>query len=170
MSAGGSGIVTVDATGSSSNLLVNAVVSSVSGNINAWAGGGGPINGLSGGAVLTSPSGSFRTTGMLSTSISLGYAFLLNPSISTALNVSGNVVLNISNRLEVDSNSATAIKASGSTASISAYRINVVGGVQTTGNAVVQPSPLTGNVATGNAGASTRVRIRTRLARASSIS
>jgi PKD repeat protein len=70
-------------------------------------------------------------------------AYLLNPSAGGALTVSGNGSLNVPGRLEVDSSSSSAISAGGN-ASITAARIDVVGGVRTTGNAAFHPAPHTG--------------------------
>jgi hypothetical protein len=69
--------------------------------------------------------------------------FLLDPSASAALNASGNAHITIPGTLFVDSNSKTAVTASGN-AQVTAAGIQVVGGVQRSGNATLSPSPTTG--------------------------
>ena len=69
--------------------------------------------------------------------------FVLSPSASGALNVSGNAQLKVSGPVEVDSSSASAISASVN-AQVSAGSIVVVGKVQTSGNAKLSPAPTTG--------------------------
>ena len=68
-------------------------------------------------------------------------AFLLNPSASGALTVSGNAIINLSGSVVVDSNSSTALIASGN-ASVTASQIIVVGGDQLSGKATLNPSPI----------------------------
>jgi hypothetical protein len=69
--------------------------------------------------------------------------FLLNRTASGALTISGNGALSVPGALEVDSSSATAISASGN-ASVTAARLDVVGGYRATGNATFHPAPHTG--------------------------
>jgi hypothetical protein len=71
---------------------------------------------------------------------------VLSPTANGALNLSGNAQLAIPGVLTVDSSSANAITASGK-ASDTATVINVVGGVQTSGNASLSPTPHTGATA-----------------------
>ena len=71
---------------------------------------------------------------------------VLSPTANGALNLSGNAQLAIPGVLTVDSSSASAITASGN-ASATATAINVVGGVQTSGNASLSPTPTTGAAA-----------------------
>jgi hypothetical protein len=69
--------------------------------------------------------------------------FLLDPSASGALNVSGNGHITIPGSLFVDSNSSTAVTAGGNS-HVTATAIQVVGGVQQSGSASLSPSPTTG--------------------------
>jgi hypothetical protein len=69
--------------------------------------------------------------------------FVLNPSASGALSVSGNASINIPGEVVVDSGSGSALKASGN-AQIAATVIDVSGGFQKTGGATFSPAPTTG--------------------------
>jgi hypothetical protein len=69
--------------------------------------------------------------------------FVLNPSASGALTVSGNASINIPGEVVVDSNSSTAISDGGSS-QIRASVIDVLGGYQKTGSATISPAPTTG--------------------------
>jgi hypothetical protein len=69
--------------------------------------------------------------------------FLLDPSISAALNVAGNAHITIPGSIFVDSTSPTAVTAAGS-AQVTATGIQVVGGVQQSGSATLSPTPTTG--------------------------
>jgi hypothetical protein len=70
--------------------------------------------------------------------------YLLNSAASGALTVSGNATINTAGLLQVDSNSSTAVQASGY-ANVTASSILVVGGVHTTDHAVFHPTPVTGS-------------------------
>src|SRR5262249_31293393 len=69
--------------------------------------------------------------------------FILNPTASGALSVSGNASINLPGVVEVDSNSSSAIQISGN-ASITAARIDVVGKVSANGKPTLSPAPHTG--------------------------
>jgi hypothetical protein len=69
--------------------------------------------------------------------------FVLNPTASGALTLSGNASINIPGEVVVDSSSATALTASGN-AQLNATVVDVRGGFQKTGNATVSPAPSTG--------------------------
>jgi hypothetical protein len=69
--------------------------------------------------------------------------FVMNPSASGALNVSGNASINVPGEIVVDSSSASALSAAGN-AQITASAIDVQGGFQKTGNATISPAPATG--------------------------
>jgi len=69
--------------------------------------------------------------------------FVLNPTLSGALTVSGTVSVNIGGAVVVDSNSPTALSAGGNS-QITASRILVTGGVSASGGAVLAPAPVTG--------------------------
>jgi hypothetical protein len=69
--------------------------------------------------------------------------FILNPSASGALSVSGNASINIPGEVVVDSNSSSALSAAGN-AQISASVIDVLGGFQKTGSVTISPAPTTG--------------------------
>jgi hypothetical protein len=71
---------------------------------------------------------------------------VLSPTASGALTLSGNASLDVPLAVQVNSSAADAIKASGN-ASVTATAINVVGGVQTSGHATLNPTPQTGAVA-----------------------
>jgi hypothetical protein len=70
--------------------------------------------------------------------------FLLDLSIAGAVNASGNASIHLPGGLFVDSNSAKAVLLSGN-AKVAATSIQVVGGVQRSGNATISPSPTTGS-------------------------
>ena len=76
------------------------------------------------------------TNGTLTVTVMAGSVFVLNGSASGAISVSGNASINIPGNLVVDSNSGTAISASGN-AQVHAAGIQVVGGVQKSGNATI---------------------------------
>jgi parallel beta-helix repeat protein len=67
---------------------------------------------------------------------------LVNLTASGALTVSGNASLNLPGTITVDSNSASALVASGN-ANISAGQINVAGGISRSGNATLNPAATT---------------------------
>jgi hypothetical protein len=69
--------------------------------------------------------------------------FVLNPTASGALTLSGNAGINIPGLVVVDSSSKTAVSAAGS-AQVTAAAIDVVGGVQQIGTATFHPAPTTG--------------------------
>jgi hypothetical protein len=69
--------------------------------------------------------------------------FVLNPSASGALTVSGNASINIPGEVVVDSSSSSALSAAGN-AQITASVIDVLGGFQKTGSAAISPAPRTG--------------------------
>ena len=69
--------------------------------------------------------------------------YVLSPSASGALEVTGGAGINEPGPLYVDSSSASAIVASGS-ASVTATSIQVVGGVNVSGGAKLSPKPVTG--------------------------
>src|SRR5207244_2791158 len=60
--------------------------------------------------------------------------FVLDPTASGALSLSGNATLTITGAVQVDSNSASAVSLSGN-AQLTASGIHVVGGARATGNA-----------------------------------
>jgi hypothetical protein len=72
--------------------------------------------------------------------------FLLDPSVSAALNVSGNAHITIPGSIFVDSASPTAVMVGGS-AQVTAAGIQVVGGVQQSGSVTLSPAPATGAAA-----------------------
>ncbi len=79
--------------------------------------------------------------------VAVGQAiFVLDPSASAALSISGNASINMSGGVYVNSSSSTALSASGN-AKIKAAVIDVHGGVAKSGNASLSPAPLTGAVA-----------------------
>jgi hypothetical protein len=69
--------------------------------------------------------------------------FVLNPTASGALTLSGNASIDIPGEVVVDSSSATALTASGN-AQLKATVVDVCGGFQKTGNATISPAPTTG--------------------------
>jgi hypothetical protein len=68
---------------------------------------------------------------------------VLNGTTSGALTLKGTVNINIGGAVVVDSNSATALSASGNS-SVTAGSIQVVGGASASGGAVLSPAPVTG--------------------------
>lgn len=74
---------------------------------------------------------------------------ILDPTASGALSVTGHSVLTENAPIAVDSSSPTALQASGN-AQVTAKSILVVGGVQRTGNAALNPTPTTGSAATAD--------------------
>ncbi len=72
--------------------------------------------------------------------------YVLNPTASGALEVTGATVVKTSGLVEVDSNSSSAIIANGS-GKVTAGSIQVVGGVSVTGGASLSPKPATGTKA-----------------------
>jgi 6-phosphogluconolactonase (cycloisomerase 2 family) len=73
-------------------------------------------------------------------------AYLLSTSASGALTASGNAHITFPGVLDVDSNSRSAINVSGNSI-VTASAINVVGGVQKSGNAQLNPSAAVGAAA-----------------------
>jgi RHS repeat-associated protein len=69
--------------------------------------------------------------------------YVLDPSASSALTLSGNGSLTASGVVVVDSSSGTALRASGN-ATVTASSIQVVGSYRATGNATFNPVPVTG--------------------------
>jgi hypothetical protein len=69
--------------------------------------------------------------------------FVLNPTASGALTLSGNASINIPGEVIVDSSSPTALTASGN-AQLNATVVDMRGGFQKTGNATISPAPSTG--------------------------
>jgi hypothetical protein len=69
--------------------------------------------------------------------------FVLNPTASGALTVSGNASINVPGEIVVASTSTSAISAAGN-AQITASAIDVLGGFQKTGSATLSPAPTTG--------------------------
>ena len=69
--------------------------------------------------------------------------FVLNPTAAGALTLSGNASIKIPGAVVVDSNSTTAISASGN-AQLTASVIDVGGGFQKSGNASFSPAPIRG--------------------------
>jgi hypothetical protein len=126
----------------------------------------GPLNSLTVGGNLTGTVSATtigivvvggNLTGQVTASQSLGIViaggkavaqavFLLDPSISGALNVRGHASITIPGSIFVDSSSLTAVTTGGS-AQVAAAGINVVGGVQQSGSASLSPSPTTGYAA-----------------------
>jgi hypothetical protein len=87
--------------------------------------------------------GAFENQGF---TLPAGTIDVLSPTASGALGLLGNAQLDIPGVLSVDSSSSSAITANGN-ASATATAINVVGGVQTSGNASLSPTPHTGAAA-----------------------
>ncbi len=71
-----------------------------------------------------------------------GDVFVLNQAASGALTLSGNAVLNVAGTLQVDSNSASAVRLSGN-ARVIAAQTSIVGGYQVSGQAAFSGQPLT---------------------------
>jgi hypothetical protein len=69
--------------------------------------------------------------------------FVLNPTASGSLTLSGNASINIPGEIVVDSSSSSALSASGN-AQLAASLIGVTGGVQKSGNAAFNPAPTMG--------------------------
>jgi hypothetical protein len=69
--------------------------------------------------------------------------FVLNPTASGALTLTGSVAINIGGAVIVDSSSTTALSAGGTT-QITAGTIQVVGGVSASNGAILSPTPVTG--------------------------
>ena len=69
--------------------------------------------------------------------------FILNDSISGALNMSGNALIDVPGGVFVNSAHAKAINMTGN-ASVAASTVEVVGGVKLRGNATISPAPTTG--------------------------
>jgi hypothetical protein len=80
-------------------------------------------------------------SGALTVSIPTGSFYVLAPSASGALTLSGSATINSPGVVEVDSTSSTAIVASG-TASVKAQSIGVVGGTKLTGSAYLSPAAV----------------------------
>jgi hypothetical protein len=74
----------------------------------------------------------------------LDSVLVLDPTAAGALSVSGNAHLTTPGTLVVDSSSKTALSASGNAHVTASLGIGVVGGVQTSGHAVLSPTPATG--------------------------
>jgi N-acetylneuraminic acid mutarotase len=115
---------------------------------------GGNLTGTVSAATIGAVTVAGTLTGQVTASQSLGVVtaagkpvaqgiFLLDPSISAALNVSGTAHITIPGSIFVDSTSPTAITAGGS-AQVTAAGIQVVGGVQRSASATLSPNPVTG--------------------------
>jgi VCBS repeat-containing protein len=72
--------------------------------------------------------------------------YVLSAGAAAAVSLSGNANVTIPGNLVIDSNSGTALSESGN-AHLTAGAIQVVGGVQKSGNATVSPAPVTGSAA-----------------------
>jgi ELWxxDGT repeat protein len=90
---------------------------------------------------ISSPKGSEPET-VTASSGSVGVV-VLNPTVSGALSLSGNANIQFPGPIDVDSNSSSALSASGNT-SISGTSIQIVGGYHTSGNVTFHPAPVTG--------------------------
>ena len=69
--------------------------------------------------------------------------FVLDPTAGGALSLSGNAHISIAGGVYVNSSSSSAVSASGN-AIVSASVIDVHGGVQSSGNAHLSPTPIIG--------------------------
>jgi hypothetical protein len=69
--------------------------------------------------------------------------WVLDPSASGALSLSGNASINLPGPIYVDSTSSSALSASGN-AQLTGALIAVAGGFKKTGNAIISPAPTTG--------------------------
>jgi hypothetical protein len=87
--------------------------------------------------------GGYLTSSNSSTVSILPSVYVLDRTAAGALTLTGNAHLQISGLLDVDSNSSSAINASGN-AIVSAGSVQVVGKVATSNNAHVSPAPVTG--------------------------
>jgi hypothetical protein len=67
----------------------------------------------------------------------------LNPNANNALSLNGNASLRLNCGIAVDSNSATAMSVTGNI-TLDASSVQVVGGVSTQGNVLINPAPTTG--------------------------
>jgi hypothetical protein len=85
---------------------------------------------------VTDAAGARRTTSLQL--IVAPSIFVVNPSASGALTVSGNAGINVPGEIAVDSSSTSAISVSGN-AQITASAIEVQGGFQKTGGAAISP-------------------------------
>jgi Bacterial Ig-like domain (group 3) len=83
------------------------------------------------------------STGSTATITVLGSAYVLDPTASGALTLSGNAILKEPGVIVVDSNSPVALTANGNAQAI-AGSIQVVGGFRTNGLAALTPTPVTG--------------------------
>jgi hypothetical protein len=129
----GSTIVSTNASGNAS-FNANLSAASIPGGVlpSGWA--------IS--ATATDPAGNtseFSGTGKSATPSIL----ILNLTASGALSLSGNATINVIGTVVVDSNSTTALRASGN-ASVKGSVIDVVGNYQKSGNAAFSPAPVTG--------------------------
>jgi Ca2+-binding RTX toxin-like protein len=77
------------------------------------------------------------------TTVTAAAIYILNPSASGALTISGSASITVPGAIDVDSTSATAIIASGN-ASVTAARTQVAGGYSKSGGARFTPTPITG--------------------------
>jgi hypothetical protein len=87
--------------------------------------------------------GNFLPSNTTLTQVVVGSVYVLNTSIGGALTLSGNASIHVAGNVVVDSSSNTALTESGN-AQVSAASIQVVGGVQQSGNATLSPVPVTG--------------------------
>ncbi|MGA2256854.1 MAG: Ig-like domain repeat protein, partial [Thermoguttaceae bacterium] len=96
-----------------------------------------PITGtLSNGSGSLSNYSVTLTNGTLTVTTLVGSMYVLDPTAGGALSLSGNAEINTSGNVVVDSNSTSAILASGN-ATVTAASVQVVGGVSKSGNAKV---------------------------------
>ncbi len=126
-------IVTTDGSGNAS-INANFSAASIPGGVlpSGWA--------IS--ATATDPAGNtseFSGNGKSATPAIL----ILNPTACGALSLSGCATINVTGTVVVDSNSKTALTASGN-ASVKAGVIDVVGNYKKSGNATFNPAPVTG--------------------------
>ena len=127
---------TTIATGVNGQTL--AIAYSSTGDIAAAVVGAYPITGVvSNDTGKLSDYGVTLTNGILTVGAVAGSVYVLDPTAGGALSVSGNANIKTTGNVVVDSNSATAIQASGN-ASVTAPSVQVVGHVSTSGNAVVK--------------------------------
>ncbi len=88
--------------------------------------------------------GNFVTSFGMAGTVTVGQSIIvLDPSAGGALSLSGNASINLPGGVYVNSNSSTALSASGN-ATIKATVIDVHGGAQKSGNASFSPAPTTG--------------------------
>ena len=134
------GVVTIVPQSGAATLAASATIN---------AGGSASIattaNGIAGGYTISASASGITTPASFSlTNVPLIIA--LDPSAAGAFSVRGNARVNTPGLVYVDSSSSSALSASGN-ARVKAAAIDVVGGVQTKGNARLSPAPVTGSPA-----------------------